>query len=567
MNEVIQDLILRIEIFINNMSSQARAALIYNNSPACHTQKILDLIAEGEADVVKIDEEIARAQAVVDQLIAKKLSRLDQICAYRAALCPAQRLPAELVTELLILARESWDSAFALSQICRRWRQISINTPRLWRELEISVQSWTFDDKMSLLKMFCERVSGFHLSVTITTKSDGDDYFDGENLVQVLTPYFKKITSLRLFLPDDCFLAFAHVPEDSFPRLESFMFSSYLSDDFDLTMSIPHIISFSSANRLSHFNYCGDLPMSTALQLPEQLNELYLENITSYQCVQVLQHVPNLTILEVTIAGFEDIYDPPDNQAIPMLLSGLHELELEVEDTADISNIIDYITAPCLQSFRLDGWTENRDHRSWSETSSFYSFITRSACSLTWLSFKGLIIPTEELIDCLSVVPSLLKLDLDDVPSLDDFVLDQLVYRPSREVNLLPKLSVFNVRTLKKQTQFLYHHQMFLEVVISRWRPDVPRPSRLSRCRLYLENCLASQEHLRVQVGKLRREGLDIKITFSDGDFGDQVRVSRKCLVDSPSYLFSSTERFRFRFLRMIVSMYHLVIKRTRKIH
>lgn len=105
---------------------------------AAQQQQIKDLIAEGEADITKFDQEIARAQAVVDNIIAKRQARLNQINTYHGALCPALKLSYELVWEILLVACGEGKTSITLSHICRTWREISLASPRLWTDVRVS---------------------------------------------------------------------------------------------------------------------------------------------------------------------------------------------------------------------------------------------------------------------------------------------------------------------------------------------------------------------------------------------------------------------------------------------
>lgn len=407
---------------------------------------------------------------------------------------------------------EPWQ-LLPISQICRGWRQVAISTPRLWTKIGVRVQSWNFDNKMSLIKMFCERISGFHLSVIIVHRLD-DDRFDGQKLVQVLTPYLKQICSLDLNLPVDSFLAFADVSTDSFSHLTSFIFIS-ASEELPTITIIPHTISFSYAHHLARFSFDGDLPLPTALQLPGQLTELSLDRVTPRQLIQILQHTPN--IMTLTCAIYTTDSDQSYNdQVIVILMPHLFKLELIADTATNICYILNYITAPSLLDLSIDCWSMHF----------FSSFVERSSCSLTKLSFRGADIPPQEFIECLSMFSSLVELDLENIRSTNNFMLEQLIYHPARRFNLLPALSVLKVQVANEHyLPIVYYDQMFIEIVKSRWQPDFNRPSRLNCCRLYFQHFPASKkEDLIHQVDVLRNEGLDIKIAFSESDFEDWVR-------------------------------------------
>ncbi|KAJ6455403.1 hypothetical protein C8R45DRAFT_784866, partial [Mycena sanguinolenta] len=103
--------------------------------------QIKQLIAQSDSKVTSIQNEIAALESQITALVELR----DCECAANAALryiaTPIRTLPVELLVEIfqLTICNDSGSSesqhirdAFRVSHICRHWRQVANETPRLW---------------------------------------------------------------------------------------------------------------------------------------------------------------------------------------------------------------------------------------------------------------------------------------------------------------------------------------------------------------------------------------------------------------------------------------------------
>lgn len=101
-------------------------------------------------DVTIIDEDVAFTQTSQEEVTQVPNFLLDSNSPHQASLPPIHRMPDEMLGEIFMAClstnhrREATDDtgrfpALAM-RICRRWRDVTISTPRLWTQLDVDIQ-------------------------------------------------------------------------------------------------------------------------------------------------------------------------------------------------------------------------------------------------------------------------------------------------------------------------------------------------------------------------------------------------------------------------------------------
>ncbi|KAF5373188.1 hypothetical protein D9758_001658 [Tetrapyrgos nigripes] len=126
--------------------------LHYDFQSSAVTQMLLD----AENDSQRYDTEIYDLKLRLSNLIAKQTELQKQIARMKSLTAPIRRLPIEVLCHLFSLfcmaypvflsdwcfgAHSRRRPPFALSSVCAGWRQIVINTSRLWCNIDISVMN------------------------------------------------------------------------------------------------------------------------------------------------------------------------------------------------------------------------------------------------------------------------------------------------------------------------------------------------------------------------------------------------------------------------------------------
>ncbi|KAJ7681880.1 hypothetical protein DFH06DRAFT_955788, partial [Mycena polygramma] len=148
---------------------------------------IRDLLASSQKQVNELTEELARLDAMRNEISRKRRELQQFMDVHLPLLSPMRRLPEDLVRAIFMAclppirnpAISSKEAPLLLCQINQSWRGIALATPRLWTAIHIVIP------KASQLQHLIEQVaiwlkrSGtvpLDISVVFSRTSDGDDH-------------------------------------------------------------------------------------------------------------------------------------------------------------------------------------------------------------------------------------------------------------------------------------------------------------------------------------------------------------------------------------------------------
>ncbi|RDB16888.1 hypothetical protein Hypma_002525 [Hypsizygus marmoreus] len=113
--------------------------------PASLHSTVHRLITDTERSTELLDDEIVRAQAVIDRLHNQHSRLVSQLQDYRTVVAPHRKLPVEMLREIFItcsrdplripvqLDRAPW----TLARVCSKWRRIALSTTALWSNIHV----------------------------------------------------------------------------------------------------------------------------------------------------------------------------------------------------------------------------------------------------------------------------------------------------------------------------------------------------------------------------------------------------------------------------------------------
>ncbi|QRW11603.1 F-box-like protein [Ceratobasidium sp. AG-Ba] len=146
---------------------------------ASHTlQEILALPSHTPGSYHSLTQMIVSVNSELDsiRLDAEKLARahlsLSRERNRSEALVPVHRLPQEILSTMMIAAcarltrsdreydNQRYSSPFTLSSVCSSWRQVALNTPRIWSFIDVIAESQTPRDDTYRLPMLLVERSG-----------------------------------------------------------------------------------------------------------------------------------------------------------------------------------------------------------------------------------------------------------------------------------------------------------------------------------------------------------------------------------------------------------------------
>ncbi|KAJ7262683.1 hypothetical protein B0H12DRAFT_960568, partial [Mycena haematopus] len=95
---------------------------------------ILNTIDEKRARKTRLEDRIAAVQSLLEELRAEHDNMEAEIRTHEGTLSPLRRMPTELLSLIFVFAYCStyWEAPWTASQVCHRWRAITLAQPSFW---------------------------------------------------------------------------------------------------------------------------------------------------------------------------------------------------------------------------------------------------------------------------------------------------------------------------------------------------------------------------------------------------------------------------------------------------
>ncbi|KAJ3804735.1 hypothetical protein F5876DRAFT_82673 [Lentinula aff. lateritia] len=203
------------------------------------------LLAVPHTELDQLELEIARTQLVLDGLLRQKEEIKNYIEAHQALMSPIRQIPSETLADIFVwclpadrnATRSLKEAPLLLTTICRNWRQVALDTPRLWTSLHIFLPPHMSNiavlKRAIGVKTWLQRSGSLPLSISFhvkplfgpppnitTTTMDFSDRL--KLLIRTLVPFGHRFGNLFLSLPSTERGAFNDLSMCQFPILQSF---------------------------------------------------------------------------------------------------------------------------------------------------------------------------------------------------------------------------------------------------------------------------------------------------------------------------------------------------------
>lgn len=290
--------------------------------------QILGLLEQPQIDLQEINSQMLRLKQEIDSLSLRRLAIRDYIRSHKALLSPMRRLPSEVLSEIFFFCthcllgvspvRSVKEAPLLFTRVCRRWRDVVLESPRLWTAIHIYVpevrglpreeRRRIFDIRAAGLEAWLKRSGALPVSLSLHVSSVNDNpmcalyglhsttgiagytanaELEYSEFSRVLMALSKRWQNVTLHLPTSMMmtLATALTPEDV-PLLERLQLSyrpplesSFLIDsnaDNNFSFSQLKMLRTPALKVLSLTSY-GDSPYSLEVQWCN-LTELNLQS-------------------------------------------------------------------------------------------------------------------------------------------------------------------------------------------------------------------------------------------------------------------------------------------------
>ncbi|KAJ7641225.1 hypothetical protein FB45DRAFT_999997 [Roridomyces roridus] len=338
--------------------------------------------AADRARIVAIDAEILQLQEQIRLLQLEKECFRGRLDTYRY---PVLTLPNEITSEIFVHFPPRYPdcprlsglkSPTTLTHVCRKWREIALATPKLWRAFSVDIdEEYDEAERLGVMQAWLDRSGSCPFSMELVTHAYGDDeapngyaapseyltttllhrerwqhaqlHLAAEEVALIQGP-MPLLESLSLTVGD---LAYTHpaASASDFPRLRS----ATLSD-------------------ADHGNW---LPLS-------QLTTLTLKQVCDTNYLALLQAAVNLVHLYLI-----DCTPPRSGSGSPTTFTRLETLV--VKDYLCLPKTLDMFTLPALRGLQWSGGVWGHPLIHFGHINSVTSLISRSGCKLQQVLFTG----------------------------------------------------------------------------------------------------------------------------------------------------------------------------------
>ena len=421
------------------------------------------------------------------------------------------RLPIELQLEIFshcLVPFPSFDPREApllITSVCRAWRALALNTPKLWSSFEIEVTSPASFAPVrdlhiqSTMQLWLARSKNYPLSVRLIHIPVGRvPDVRSARLLALLIPEARRWKHVQFTIPTS---NMPPLPEH-FPALQS------------LSLQLKGLWTSEPSVNVSTLS----LPWHQLSFLDLQLEQNNLPSLDDW--LSILSQTQCLKQCTVSANCSLDLDRDPDTIRLPLLealhivLQGgsRHPSTPEYPPSCFVK-FLRHLSMPILRTFNVSWLVELRT--SWSTShASFLSFLHQISSTLRTLTISYLPVSDQELIACLTEVSTVADLHLrfplsdHEQDPITNLLFSALMFAspPDDEGILLPDLASLDLQC--NGSKFLYSD--LLQMILSRWNKDADAKAQFNRFRLL------SVKPTLVEVDKhvrsLTDQGMDISI-------------------------------------------------------
>ncbi|KAJ8095171.1 hypothetical protein PM082_010393 [Marasmius tenuissimus] len=491
-----------------------------------HRNVISQFLLDAEKEINDCEVEMNRLILAMRLLENKKKGLQTTVERCRSLLSPVRRLPTEVLSTIFSFAcsvnrLEPYcvPSAFQLSMVCGRWRDIVVSRSSLWSALRIAFAFWEgrFSKLTKLVHTLVERSGSQPLDLELVFAGTTDGMETGiSSILRILVQSSARWRHVCLRFPGPTTIFPGH---SALQNLQSLDINS-------VGMISPALYNlFKDSPSLHTLKIDGRTLSDGRFDLP--LDSIKTVQIWGGSTPDVLGFVSSFTHLEVLrllhLRGSND-QNTLSQTLSPTVRSAT--FSWDTEEDADTS--LRYFALPGLKFLTLSG-----DRKSWTSwansTTTISNFLTCSACSLTSLSLNRLPISDRQTITLLELIPSLTTLEIEerrlDAPNqmITESFLRRFVVCHQHEVLqsghiYLPHLTDV---TFVMRRNGLIEEDLF-DAISSRWIPDPKEVSEVGVA------CLRS-----VHITVMKRDARECRLRSLEclRDAGLRLNVARRILL------------------------------------
>jgi hypothetical protein len=412
--------------------------ILRSNSLPPETTHFRHVVETAPAEIARYDSEIERLRVVLEKLVADRATLHAYAKGRRSIVAPIRRLPPEVLVQIFHLVppaasdvhvlyddsatyaselrRLAKEELLALSNVCSHWHDVVMNTPMLWSTIVTETRLWEAPATMVYsLSQSLKRGGSHPLTIKLGAWWAGES---DRQALELLTQHSQRWRDAYFVVAYEC-IGLLSQARGNLPALENL--------DITAEGNWAEVLDvFTVAPRLAKVSFTGP-PGSVPTQPWTQLQ--------SFTCIQkhetgfrdylyLARQLPRTTEFQLNVDASSALL-PLDIQST---VSEVQTFKLRIRVAEDrehakqvLGGIFGCLALSYTQQLLLEPYHPSPP-LSWSHAE-FLTLASRSSFydTLTELSLARVLITDDELLECLSVLPLLEQLDLEEYPESDDY--------------------------------------------------------------------------------------------------------------------------------------------------
>ncbi|OAX36314.1 hypothetical protein K503DRAFT_744563 [Rhizopogon vinicolor AM-OR11-026] len=356
-------------------------------------------------DISDLDIVIDKIKNLRHRLVEKRGKVKQSMNLHKGLISALWRLPAEILSQIFVhcLSAETGLGILLpllLTRICRRWREVAVDTPSLWCNLSVNIsrkQSTQWPQAAFCYDSWLRRSQGLPLSLT-RVRYDNDDKTKVQSLLQ---PYMKQITSI-VFPTTKAYQLFAL----DLPTLQELIIENLSHDSAADAQSISRLPCNLRSLRLQG-------PPGFDFQQSCASNPVWVHLTNLEICVNKAETFLHLLQLGINISSAmvsmlpSEIYFLPESK--PFTHTKLQFLSIlsshsPFEEKNSIARLFNGLSLPNLRMLHCNGYD---GYGIWWPHNDFKAFLAQSNCPLERLTLGPEVTTDEQRAEYITIIPSL----------------------------------------------------------------------------------------------------------------------------------------------------------------
>ncbi|PBK75705.1 hypothetical protein ARMSODRAFT_950029 [Armillaria solidipes] len=418
----------------------------------CHflheEQQMRTILLETQCQLNMVERQIEVLQAVLDTLHDQRALLKSRIKRHKMALAPIRKIPAELITEIILFAvaeapaispnGQSCSSAaniapLRLSHVCRSWRETALFLQPLWTRLYLSSDQQYGSE---LLQTWLNRSGqrGLHFHVKLTSRPTHSRH----HLVQALIAHSRRWHTIHLYTSGSTMAYLrdirGHLPLLTEVKLVISSPENIAGNVTDIFLDAPLLRSF----HISSQEFWRTVPI---FQIPwNQLNAYSVDDAGIHDCIEYLNQAPNLVECRL-LSRFAPVL--PTSMVVHEHLRSLSLCDYR---------LLNHLHASQLEALEVK-WMSQEIYPMYQAIG---DSIARSSSNLTHFTLcewnrQDTAIRASEIIPVFQVLPNIVSLTLRNLVWNDDFFPPLTI--SSNQSILLPKMQILHLELLFSHLQ------------------------------------------------------------------------------------------------------------------